>query len=449
MKTLKLLIAFTFFSLLLFAPLTTRAAVMPATVRIGLVREFGNRESIPISNTRIHVGQDVGGLFVPHITLQHAAGFEARVNGAGQVVIWGGGLPLYTFAQACTEPIIVCADGGFVSLGGTTYRGMIALRVYQNRLTAINIVCPEYYLKGVIPAEMPHTWHMNALKAQTIAARTYMVRRSLQGPHAHQGFDLCDTECCQVYRGVAQEQLRTSQAVTETRGLLIFYGDQVIEAVYFSSSGGATDNSENVWVATRPYLRSVNSIAEHEPLQWTRTFTWAQISTLLTNAGANIGPATGMAVTQTSSSGRVQQLTIFGTTGQHVLQREGIRSFFGPQGGWLASRMFSIIEALPTLPTVTATNGVTTRTGPLSSFMGLDSAGHATPMFGAYIFDGHVLRRMEPTPAVAAGGAGVTLTGSGWGHGVGMSQRGAEGMARLGYTYRQILQHYYTGVEIR
>jgi stage II sporulation protein D len=231
---------------------------------------------------------------------------------------------------------------------------------------------------------------------------------------------------------------------------MIFYQNDVILASYFSSSGGATENSENVWVEARPYLRSVNEIAEHNPMQWTRTFTWTELTTLLQAAGASIGTANGISVTSIGTNGRVQELTIFGANGQHRLTGDRIRTFFSPAtGGMLQSKNFQILEALPQLPTVWVYDGRQLTSGPLSTFHGLDNRNNPTSMHIAYVFDGINTQRYSAAFTTVSGGTGVTFTGSGWGHGVGMSQHGAEGMARLGFTYRDILMHYFTGVVVR
>ncbi|MCL2203529.1 MAG: SpoIID/LytB domain-containing protein [Defluviitaleaceae bacterium] len=423
---------------------------MPPLVRIGLIREFANRESISIPTARIQVGHEENGVFIPLQLLESAVGFVARVNAEGQVTLHAGNQLAFTFTRQCSEPQIREAGGGVIGLGTSTYRGIIALRPANRLLTAINIICPEEYLFGVIPAEMPPNWHMQALMAQAVASRSYLFSRSLEGPHAHQGFNLCDTTCCQVYRGAGHEHANTTHAVNATRGVMVFHEGRVISAVYFSSSGGATDNSENAWVEARPYLRSVNEIGEHNPFQWTRTFTWAELTTLLQAANVNIGTATGVAATQIAASGWIRELTIFGTAGQHRLTGEGINGFFSPSaGGRLASRNFHILEAMPQLPTVWVYDGRQIVSAPLSAFQGLDAHESPTAMHMAYVYDGTTTRRIHATPQQATGGAGVTFAGSGRGHGVGMSQHGAEGMARLGFTYRQILMHYYTGVEVR
>jgi len=434
-----------------------QTAQMPATIRIGLTRWFANRDTLAINTRSLQVGYEENGVFIAVQTVESANGFTARVNAAGQVVLYANNQAVFTFTRAGAEAQMRCALGNMVVLhqatwGNFYYRGVIALRVVNRQMTAINVICPEEYLMGVLPQEMSPSWHAQALRAQAIASRTFIMHRVASNRHAGQGFYLCDLSCCQVYRGAESEHANTTAAVTATRGTMMFYNNRPIMAVYGSSSGGATDNSENVWFETRPYLRSVDSIAEFNAanLQWTRTFTWVEIAALLNSANVNIGTVTGLAVTEVGTSGRVQEMVIFGTTGQHRLIREGIQSFFGPSAeGVLRSRNFHVLEALPVLPAVWIYDGRQLVESPLSMFHGLDSRGISTPMFRAYVYDGTATRSIVPAVITVTGGAGVTFIGSGWGHGLGMSQHGAQGMALMGFTYRQILLHYYTGVEIR
>jgi len=145
----------------------------------------------------------------------------------------------------------------------------------------------------------------------------------------------------------------------------------------------------------------------------------------------------------------VQEITIYGTSGQWQVSGEGIRNFFTPAGGPLMSRNFYIAGAggggASAPVSVTVTDGHSVISGDLASFI----LGNITPGQVTYVFDGHTMRRLVPEAPQPALGSNVTINGRGWGHGVGMSQRGAAGMALLGYDYRQILMHYYTGVEIR
>ena len=455
MKTLALLLLL---AVGLMAFSSTASANPPNTIRIGLTSNHANRDSIHISNTSIIAGYDNGGMFqAASQTMYSADGFTARVT-SGVVAIYSGNQQVFTFADSRGAQVMD-AQGGPVILGSYSYRGVIELSPSSGRLTAINVICVEQYLYGVLPMEMSYSFHIEALRAQAIASRTFMVYRMNEGNHTHQGFDLCDGVHCQSYRGTGREHVNTTRAVNDTQGLMMFHNNSVILAVYFASSGGSTDNSENVWVQARPYLRAVQDIAEHDPAEWTRSFTWAQLTTALQNAGASIGTATGLAITQTGPYGRVQELTFTGTGGTWQLTGEAIRTFFAPIGGNLMSRNFYIAGAAPAPPpaavTVFVTDGQRVVNSGIAALLWRNLQGLALPLpsDGIYVYDGTNLRRIEAATTTqsepATGGTGITLVGRGWGHGVGMSQRGAHGMALAGYSYREILLHYFTGIEIR
>ena len=424
------------------------AASGPTYIRVGLTRDFGNVESVEVRNTRLTVGYGTDFGFLPAREVSSSVGFTVRMAG-GQVVLQAGNEIVHTFTGLGGAQIQAHA-GDFILLGSNSYRGIIEFRPSGGNITAINVISLEQYLYGVLPAEMPPSWHIEALKAQAVAARTFAFNRLGGGGHAASGFDICDSTHCQVYDGTAREHENTTRAVRETDGIMLFYGGRTILANYFSSSGGATDNSEDVWFEARPYLRSVNEIYEFEPLVWTRAFTWDELTYAASRAGANIGTVTGISVSAIGqASGRATELTLYGTGGTWSVSREPIRNFFGPIGGNLPSRNFTIAGGLPSTPMVFATDGIGSRSSPLNTFTVYNVHGGSGSVHMGYVFDGMTMRRVDFVPIIVSGGAGITINGRGWGHGVGMSQRGAEGMARLGFNFREILLHYYTGVEIR
>ena len=354
--------------------------------------------------------------------------------------------------------------GGITSLGVRSYRGFIELgRFANNRITAVNIVNIEDYLLSVVPSEMPASWHIEALKAQAVAARTFTVFRL--GRMASRGYDLCDTTFSQVYSGVANEHENTTRAVNETRGMLIFHNGLPIEAVYSSSSGGVTENSENAWGTALPYLRSVQEINEPGAREWTRTVTLSQINQFLAAQNVNIGGATAIRLDK-SPQGRVQELTIIGATGNHIVRLESIRSFFTPS---LDSRNFTIIGGTTTTTTQMPTQNhslalqqafVRNSVGAVTStnlpglhvigVAGNSVIGNSVSVAGAggTANLGGTVQGGQTAATVTSIGYSIELSGRGWGHGVGMSQHGAHGMAQMGFDFRQILMHYYTGVVI-
>jgi stage II sporulation protein D len=230
----------------------------------------------------------------------------------------------------------------------------------------------------------------------------------------------------------------------------MMYDGEIINAVYFSSSGGVTEDSINVWVTAVPYLRSVVEIAEHEPMIWDRVYTLSNIDAMLAHNNINIGRARSVSVTHAAVSGRVTAMTINGTNGSHTVHRDAVRTFFtsGEQGS-LPSLNFTMQTGTADLePTqVYVTDGTTVRQGGIAEFH-VASATGVTVVNRGFSAVGATGVRSYPltTMVVTSGGNDIIFSGSGWGHGVGMSQRGAEGMARLGYDHRDILRHYYTGV---
>lgn len=137
------------------------------------------------------------------------------------------------------------------------YRGILRIQNKNNSLTVINDVCMENYVQGVLPAEMPSGWSLEALKAQAIAARTYAVAN--YGKHASKGFDLVDTQMDQVYDGIRAESEASNKAVLETEGIVMLYDKKPISAMYSSSAGGQTKSALKSFGSDIPYLQSVPS----------------------------------------------------------------------------------------------------------------------------------------------------------------------------------------------
>lgn len=352
--------------------------------------------------------------------------------------------------------------GDTFRINGYPYRGMLTFSVNGTVMTAVNVVDLEEYLYAVVPSEMPQSYATEALKAQAVAARTYAMTKL--GAHSGSGYQLCDTTNCQVYKGYSNEASATTAAVDATGGEVACYNGSPIEAVFSASTGGYTENSENVWSAVVPYLRAVPEIAEYGDNTWTRELTLDELTTLLETKGAGIGEARDIVITKISSGGRVQELQIVGTSGVKTLTKETIRTYFSAACGSLPSKMFTIngkggeisqssrsasTAKGGSLMAAAASQGIIAKTeGTLSYLNGkklsVDVAGAETPSVstgsGTYA---------EYTVNISTVKNGkFVFEGSGVGHGVGLSQKGAQGMAQLGYDYEEILKHYYTGITI-
>lgn len=329
------------------------------------------------------------------------------------------------------------------------YRGYIRFLINNNELVVINHVNIEQYLYGVVPREMSYTSPMEALKAQAVASRTYAIHNI--NKHAHEGFNLCDTTHCQVYNGFIYEKPTTNQAVDETKGILIYYDGEVIEAVYHSSSSGYTEDSSNVWGGNIPYLKSVE---DHFSLDsphssWSFRIKLSELNEKLIKAGIVIGDIQDIEIVETSPTKKVNKLRLKGTLGEEIISGESFRSIIG--GTALKSTWFSIKGA-----SSNAVNYAYVLDG--SSLLP-----KAVDITKAYIIDGNNrrtvtrsmisramgkdrIRSFEQIPFIS--GDELLIEGSGYGHGVGMSQYGAKKMAESGYSFEDILKYYYTGVDV-
>ena len=335
--------------------------------------------------------------------------------------------------------------------GNTYYGGFQYQRVGGGDLTVSSVLTLDDYIQGVIVREMSSSWPLEALKAQAVCARTYAYRNYAAQRHSSQGFDLCNSTHCQAYSGMSAVTAESSRAVTETHGEYLWYGGELIEAVYFSSDGGATESSENVWGGTLPYLVGKTdpyeaAVAGQIPnYNWTVTYTAREFTDLLNEKGYINSGIVDFRITGTSPTGNVTEITFTDSSGKSWSKvREDCRTFLG-----LRSQRY----------TVTGGSGAegypVNEGGSLSSLSGayaLDGNGNTVALSGGTVYaiggDGTV-GAAEPAASGGSSTGVFTITGSGWGHSVGMSQWGAYAMAQQGHTYRDILNFYYTGIEVR
>jgi stage II sporulation protein D len=284
-------------------------------------------------------------------------------------------------------------ENGFIYAGGRWYRGEVNLVRDSGGITVINRLNMEDYLASVIGKEMYNTWPQEALKAQAVASRSYAVFK-LQRPQ-YKLFDVLDTTTSQVYVGLEGEANSTQEAVKATAGQVLMYQGKVIEAVFHSSSGGHTENSENVWQNVVPYLRGVADFDQPSPsYQWTLNLTAAQLRQRI----PGVGDILSMAPVKSSSTGRIQMLKVQGTKGDRLIKGNEARKALG-----LKSTLFT-----------------------------------AKPEFG--------LVAGKPNTAKPTG---FLISGRGHGHGLGMSQWGAYSLATQNKTYKEILMYYFQGTTLK
>jgi len=337
---------------------------------------------------------------------------------------------------AQSQQVLSASGQGVLTVQGKAYRGTLTFALTGARVQVVDTLPLEEYLYGVVPAEMPASWAQAALEAQAIASRTYALY-AIQHAAAGSLFDVYASTQSQAYGGYAAEQPSTSAAVDATAGMVMTYDGQVIDAVFAADSGGATENSENVWSAALPYLRGVKELPGYKPTTWTVTLSAADIANLvLTWSGTNIGSLEQMALMGQSAtfSGRPLSVLFVGSAGQYTVEKDSIRGLLG-----LPSTLFT--EATDAQVTVEGA-GVTQDLPSLVGSFAQGAEGASAPLPASVSAEG--AGGLSATYPLTA--STYTLAGRGNGHGVGMSQDGAEYMATQGLDAQEILSHYYTGV---
>jgi SpoIID/LytB domain protein len=287
------------------------------------------------------------------------------------------------------------------------YSGLLAVRRVPDGTYSLTVTLPfEEYLQGI--AEVPPSWPIAALEAQAIAARTYALAttdwtgqegETLQTP-------ICATTACQVYAGMplgaAGQTRRWYRAVRRTTGQVLLYDDRPADTVYFSTSNGHTYGNEDVFgSAPLPYLRPVieRDDTASPTSHWSVTIPYGDLASFLARAGEwpSATPITGVHLSGT----------------------------------------------------VRVRGGGTKRSVDLSTFRDAVNTGGPCLKPGEYPPDSLPTTIPSSWLSMSGGDASVTITGRGWGHGVGMVQWGAYGKALAGWSAAQILGYYYGGLQPR
>ncbi len=237
-------------------------------------------------------------------------------------------------ARALPGPLLFQPGGSALQLKHL-YRGSVQVDVVNGKLRAINFVGLEQYLYGVVPSEMPYTWHPEALKAQAVVARSYALATRRSG-----AFDLYPDTRSQVYLGLEHERPSTNAAVDATAGEVVLYQGQVAKTYFFSSSGGRTASAEDVWGEAVPYLVSVpdpyDTISPHH--------TWGPVAYTGTKL-ARMMKMKGRVVdiqAELNASGRIKTLNVVGTKGDLSIPGASLRQRLGVRSTWFSIGVLSL-----------------------------------------------------------------------------------------------------------
>ncbi|NLM44083.1 MAG: SpoIID/LytB domain-containing protein [Clostridiales bacterium] len=330
-----------------------------------------------------------------------------------------------------------------LEFNNTKYRGNLLIRIQEdNRLSVINDVRLSHYLYSVVGSEVSPSWHMEALKAQAVASRNYTIV-SL-GKHKKEGYHLCSSTHCQAYKGYTKEHERTNKAVDETGNQLLYYKDKLANTFYHSSSGGHTENSENIWSEAIPYIRGVedpfSNGSPHDT--WLLELNRSEIKKTLEENNIDIGQIVDIRIIETSQFGRAVKVEFVGTKNKVVLEKERVRYLFG------TSNLKSIWYEIKTNSDLCIYNLdnnsiVTKRPNQLSI---VSASGHEKIDLTREQISVKGLFQIKPYNVLPDK---YFFHGRGWGHGLGMSQYGAKGMAERGHSYKEILEYYYKGTKVK
>ena len=289
------------------------------------------------------------------------------------------------------------------------YAGELRVSLNDKKLNIINYLKLEKYLKSVVGSEMPKEFPLAALQSQAIAARTYALKLL----DKNKLFDLHSTQASQVYLGLESETAKINRAVRSTESLVLFYKDQLIDAVFHSSSGGRTESSGQVWKYQLPYLKSVIDYDHNSSkYRWKNKFTSAELEKIF----PDLGGVNSIHIIERSNTDRVLKIRLYGKNRNKIISGRNFRKKLQ-----LLSTKFEFdFKFKPSY---------------LDNKLNYDNK----------IFNDFTPQTLPPIPEEYF----LLVRGFGSGHGVGMSQWGAKAMAERGSSFRKILKHYYTGVQIK
>ena len=340
--------------------------------------------------------------------------------------------------------------------GTPYYRGTIEITLREGKLMIINELPLEEYLYSVVPSEMPWSYNYEALKAQAICARSFAYKHVMSNSYSEYGAHVDDSTTYQVYNN-SEEQTVSNSAVDETYGQVLTYGEEVISAYFYSTSCGATTTSA-VWGSDYPYTYSTVLNVENQSLnlknetifdsfirtnyktydseypwyRWKVTMSLKkltsaineQIGTLsaenvqiLNDKGvwvnkkiSSVGQVKKIETGERGEGGVLKYITIFGTDATvRVYKEYNIRKILSPNGIAIKRGTGDEVTTMTMLPS------------------------------GFFVLDEETENNLL---------SGYTFVGGGYGHGVGMSQNGANAMAKLGLRYDEILHFFYKDVEV-
>lgn len=338
------------------------------------------------------------------------------------------------------DKAVQAKSGGYVEILGRKYRGMIFLTKADNGFKLVNRLPMNEYLYGVLPNEMPASWELEALKSQAICARTFAKKKMFLNNNLN--YDLVDSTSSQVYKGYSYENKNSNKAVDLTSGLYLKYKGEYIDAVYHSCSGGYTENSENIWNTSKPYLKGIEDVYSLNTPRttWNISIEKEELESELNKSGYGVGRIKSIEVVEKSDFNRVMKLEINGTAGIQILEKEEIRKVLGYDR--IPSIWYTITSDSP-IYLLNSQDGKVIKTDSNDIFV-IDKSNK----INLEIKNMNIKSAYEVKEIKTSNNGKILINGNGYGHGVGLSQWGAKNMAQIGFTYEEILKFYYQNVDL-
>ncbi|MDP2939295.1 MAG: SpoIID/LytB domain-containing protein [Candidatus Omnitrophota bacterium] len=343
--------------------------------------------------------------------IEDEPGFYLTIRGRFEILALGTNEPLYQSSRLRSSQVlpeytgikignldfkicclrIVAKKDATIYVNDRLLRGEINIIRNKNlKLTVVNNLDLEDYVRGVLYHEVSHLWPIEAIKAQAVATRSFALYQA--GLNKNKDFDLTSDIRSQVYGGRFSERNRTNKAVNKTKGEVLYFKQEVLAAFFSATCAGHTEDAGNLWKIDLLPLKGVvcNFCINSAHYQWKRNFRLKNIEEKLRKAGYDLGDIKNISVLKRNSSGRIEVLEIICREGSSfTISGKDFRQIIGPNE--IRSNNYEIL------------------------------------IKGYY----------------------VDFKGIGWGHGVGLCQWGAKGMAEKGFNYRKILSFYYPGATIK
>ena len=354
--------------------------------------------------------------------------------------------------------VVKTSDVRGIWVGQKRYAGKLKIVVLHNEILVVNILGVENYLSSVVGSEMPTKWPMEALKAQAIASRTYALKQK-----GNSLFDIDSTHRNQVYNGLESSTYDTKKAVSSTRSLVLIYKNKLINALIHSSSGGMTENSQDVWGNEYPYLSSVKDFDKNNPkLHWQKRFSNDQLQKLF----PRIGGIKQIEILNITNTGRVKNVKIQGDYGSDQISGVDIRKRMDLKSTLVRFKLIEnnetksdneiskllstttledkpvsyIVKAGDSLSDIAYRNNVN-----VHEIVNLNNIKDPSLInINQILLIPRIDFNQDPSTEKI-----LVVSGYGSGHGVGMSQWGARYLATKGAKAEKILKHFYRGVKIK